>query len=116
MKKAPTTSESIGANGKKVLFPPSTQFCPKRPKHGTLADKAVAMFMDGLSIDHTEFADETNSWRLAAIVYNLRSLGWPVKSIHQRCPTKERPKRVVTSYCLLPNFIAKVSAPNGVVK
>lgn len=58
---------------------------PAMPTPGTLADKALALLRAGAELDHPAFEALTGSWRLAAVVFELRALGWPIEATD--CPT-----------------------------
>ncbi len=75
--KAP--QHSTGTAGEQLFLLPPPPFAPTWPKRGTLADRALAMLMDGRLIDHPDFEGSTQSWRLGAVIFTLRSLGWPVR-------------------------------------
>jgi hypothetical protein len=64
---------------------------PTWPKRGTLADRALGMLMDGRLIDHPDFENSTQSWRLGAVIFTLRTLGWPVETIEVPSPTDIAP-------------------------
>lgn len=113
MKKAPTATNETGAFGEQLSFLPPPQFCPTWPTKGTLADRALAMFMNGRMIDHPYFESSTQSWRLAAVVFQLRTLGWPIESIEITSPTEEAPDRAIALYHLPARFVAKALALNG---
>jgi hypothetical protein len=49
-------------------------------------------------IDHPDFQDVTASWRLGAVVFTLRALGWPVETIEIPSPTAHDPYRVIALY------------------
>lgn len=86
------------------LLPPPT-FCPAWPNKHTLADRALASLLDGRAIDHPEFQGASGSWRLAAVVFNLRAQGWPIETVHDK-----RGSRVIAQYRLSPDDIAKALA------
>lgn len=113
MKKAPNATNESGAFCEQLSFLPQPVFCPTWPTKGTLADSALIMFMDGRMIDHPEFEDATQSWRLAAVVFQLRELGWPIESIEIPSPTAEAPGRSIAMYYLPTRIVAKVLALNG---
>lgn len=94
------------------LFP-QPPFCPIWPKHGTLADRALGILMDGHLIDHSEFESRTRSWRACAAIFMLRSLGWPVETIEIPSPTEQSPDRVVAHYRLDGKYMAQALAMNG---
>lgn len=110
MKKAPTATNESGAFGEQLSFLPPIPFCPIWPKKGTLADKALRMLMDGKLIDHPEFEDSTQSWRLSAAIFSLRTLGWPVETIEIPSPTKQSPGRMIALYRLDGKYTAQALA------
>lgn len=113
MKKAPTSDQATGASGEQLSFLPPPPFCPTWPTKNTLADKALGMLMDGRMIDHPDFEDSTQSWRLGAVVFTLRTLGWPVETIDIPSPTEHYPERVIALYKLDPKYTAQALALNG---
>ena len=113
MKKAPTHDQAHRAYGEQLSFLPPPPFCPTWPTRGTLADKALGMLMDGRMIDHPDFQDATSSWRLGAVVFTLRTLGWPVQTIEIPSPTEHSPDRVIALYKLDPKYTAQALARNG---
>lgn len=110
---APTLSKASGASGEQLSFLPPAPFCPTWPTRGTLADVALGIFMDGRHIDHPEFEQVTQSWRLAAVVFQLRTLGWPVEKIEIPSPTDENPNRCIALYHLPMKCVAEALAQNG---
>lgn len=113
MRKAPTASNETGAFGEQLSFLPPLPFYPTWPTKGTLADRALAMFMNGRMINHPDFESITQSWRLAAVVYQLRALGWPIESIEIPSPTVEAPDRAIALYHLPARIVTKALALNG---
>jgi len=113
MKKAPHAINETGAFCEQLSFLPQPVFCPTWPTKGTLADFALTMFMDGRMIDHPDFEKITQSWRLAAVVFQLRVLGWPIESIEIPSPTAEAPSRAIALYYLPARIIAEALALNG---
>ena len=112
MKKAPTTVQASGA-GEQLSFLPPPPFCPAWPTRGTLAETALGLLMDGRMIDHPDFQDATARWRLGAVVFTLRTLGWPVETIEVPSPTEHDPRRVIALYCLDGKYTAQALAMNG---
>ena len=94
------------------LLPP-LPFCPTWPKRGTLADRALCMLMDGRLIDHPDFENSTQSWRLGAVIFTLRALGWPVETIEVPSPTEHSPDRIIALYRLDGKYTAQARALNG---
>lgn len=113
MKKAPITVQASGASGEQLSFLPPPPFCPAWPQRGTLADRALGMFMDGRMIDHPDFENVTQSWRLGAVVFTLRTLGWPIETIEIPSPTEHSPDRLIALYHLPGKYTAQALAMNG---
>jgi len=109
-RKAPAPVKTQGADGEQLSFLPPPPFCPQWPTKGTLADKALGMFMDGQMFDHPDFENRTQSWRLGAVVFTLRSLGWPIETIEVPSPTADCPDRVIALYRLDRKIVAQALA------
>lgn len=99
--------------GEQLSFLPSPPFCPTWPTKNTLADLALGMFMDGRMIDHPDFEYSTQSWRLGAVVFTLRTLGWPIETIEIPSPTEQCADRVIALYHLDAKYTAQALALNG---
>lgn len=112
--KAPAPSKVPGASGEQLSFLPPPPFCPTWPTRGTLADTALGMLMDGRKIDHPDFENSTRSWRLGAVIFKLRTLGWPVETVEVPSPTEECPHRIIAVYRLPGKYVAQaLAALNG---
>lgn len=98
---------------KQTSFLPDPEFCPQWPNKGTLADVALRALMDGKLIDHNDFIDQTRSWRLGAVIFTLRTLGWPIETIEVPSPTEQSPDRVIALYRLDAKYTALALAENG---
>jgi hypothetical protein len=85
-------------------------FCPAWPTKGTLADRALRMLMDGKMIDHPDFEGSTQSWRLGAVVFTLRTHGWPIETIEIPSPTEHSPDRTIALYHLPGKYVAEALA------
>ena len=105
--------QPAGAAGEQLSFLPPAPFAPTWPQCGTLADRALGMLMDGRLIDHPEFENSTHSWRLGAVVFTLRTLGWPVETIEVPSPTDDAPHRIIALYHLPARYVAQALALNG---
>ncbi len=110
MKKAPHNLPAAGALGEQLTLIDPPPFCPAWPKRNTLADRALKMFLDGRVFDHPDFLDGCGSWRLAAVVFQLRMLGWPVETVEIPAPTEENARRVIALYRLPAKAIAEALA------
>jgi len=113
MKKPLTAVQPSAPGGEQLSFFPPPPFCPAWPKRNTLADTALGLLMDGRMIDHPDFQDVTASWRLGAVVFTLRALGWPVETIDIPAPTEQSPDRVIALYHLPGKYTAQALAMNG---
>lgn len=109
----PTPSTASGVSGEQLSFLPPPPFCPSWPTKNTLADRALGMLMDGRMIDHPDFENSTQSWRLGAVIFTLRTLGWPIETIEIPSPTEHSPDRVIALYHLPAKYTAKALAMNG---
>lgn len=109
-RKAPAPTKTQGASGEQLSFLPPPPFSPSWPTKGTLADRALGMFMDGQRLDHPDFEQRTQSWRLGAVVFTLRALGWPIETIEIPSPTAECPDRLIALYRLDGKYVAQALA------
>ena len=112
-KQPPQPSKATGGYGEQLSFLPPPPFCPTWPTRGTLPDKALGMLMDGQLIDHPGFENSTQSWRLGAVIFTLRTLGWPVETIEIPSPTEDCPDRVIALYRLDAKYTAQALAMQG---
>ena len=113
MKKPLTAVQSSVPGGEQLSFLPPPPFCPTWPTKNTLADRALKMFFDGKMIDHPDFENSTQSWRLGAVVFTLRTLGWLIETIEIPSPTEQSPDRVIALYHLPAKYVALALAMNG---
>ena len=110
MKKAPHNSPAAGALGEQLSFIDPPPFCPAWPKRNSLADRALKMFLDGRVFDHPDFLEGCGSWRLAAVVFQLRALGWPIDTLEIPAPSEEHPGRTIALYKLPAKYAAQALA------
>jgi hypothetical protein len=110
MKIAPINLPPPGLFGEQLSFLPPVPFSPVWPKRRTLAERCLGMLMDGKLIDHPDFERVTQSWRLGAVIFTLRTLGWPVESLTIPAPTEDLPNRKIAIYRLDAIYIAQALA------
>jgi hypothetical protein len=110
---APESRCSMNKAPEQLSFLPPPPFCPTWPTRGTLPDRALGMLMDGRMIDHPDFENSTQSWRLGAVIFTLRTLGWPVETIEVPSPTEQSPDRIIALYRLDAKYTAMALALNG---
>lgn len=110
MNEAPRHDQAHGASGEQLTFLDPLPFCPTWPKRDTLVDHALRMFLDGRVFDHPDFIGACGSWRLAAVVFQLRTLGWPVETIEIPSPSEEHLGRTIALYKLPAKYTAQALA------
>lgn len=103
---------AVHAPGQMALFEPAA-IAPTWPSPGTLAESALALLLDGRELDHPTFEAVTGSWRLAAVVFELRALGWPVQSHDEPRASVDGKRRNVARYSLSARTLANVFAVRG---
>lgn len=87
---------------------PEPDFNPIKPKPNTLPARCLSQMLRGQHFTHPQFEQMTESWRLSAVVYDLREMGWPVESVDVPAPTKACPTRTISRYYLKPEAIEAV--------
>lgn len=95
--------------GEQLALLPELEILPARPTPGTLVARLLAMLASGEELVHTAFFERTGSWRLAAVAFELRALGWAVDATRIPAPAPENPERSIASYSLLARHRALVS-------
>lgn len=86
------------------------KFKPTVPEKNTLGHKALCMMLDGRKISHIDFQEVTSSWRLAAHIFKLTKMGWPVERIEVTHTTTHKPKyRRICRYFLSREILNKLT-------
>lgn len=93
---------------KQTSFLPEPDFNPIYPSPRTLPARCLAMMLNGQSFIHPEFEQITGSWRLSAVIFTLKGLGWPVESLDLSAPSPECPTRTISRYYLPRDVIQSV--------
>lgn len=75
----------------------------KRPAEGTARAAILAALKTGRSLTHVEALREFGTFRLAAAVYALRRMGWPIVAEEIQVPTRRGTSRVAR-YSLSPCY------------
>lgn len=88
-----------------LSFLPHPDFNPIYPTANTLPARCLSLMLNGQSFTHPEFEQLTGSWRLSAVIFTLKGLGWPVESFDLAAPTPECPTRIISRYYLPPQVI-----------
>ena len=105
-----TSLECNATKGEQLSFLPPLEFSPMWPTENTLEDKALAMFATGKVFNHHEFEQTWGSWRLAAVVFNLRGLGWPIETMPTPTLCAATQTKTVARYRLPAKYIAMAMA------
>jgi hypothetical protein len=96
-----------GDAGGQLALLPEPPFSPIWPQSSTLAARLLDILLSGRTQTHPQFEALTFSWRLSAVVFELRELGWPVLAVDISAPTQACPDRIIAKYWLDPNIIAQ---------
>lgn len=101
-------SRQASSGFKQMSFLPEPEFNPIYPSQNTLPAKCLAMMLNAQSFTHPEFEQLSGSWRLSAVIFTLKGLGWPVESFDLAAPSPECPTRTISRYFLSPETIQRV--------
>lgn len=101
-------SRQASSGFKQISFLPEPDFNPIYPTPNTLPAQCLALMLNGQSFTHPEFEQITGSWRLSAVVFTLKGLGWPVESFDLSAPSPECPTRTISRYFLTTETIKEV--------
>ena len=91
-----------------MSFLPPLDFNPIWPTPNTLPARCLSMMLTGQTFIHPEFEAVAGSWRLSAVIFTLKGLGWPVESLDIAAPSPEAPNRIISRYYLPDAIIQKV--------
>ena len=91
-----------------MSFLPAPEFNPIWPNPNTLPARCLSLMLAGKTFTHPEFQEITRSWRLSAVIFTLRGLGWPVESWEIPSPTLQSPGRSISRYFLAEKTIIDV--------
>ncbi len=108
--KTPGDFTATSEPGEQLSFLPPAPFAPTLPTKGTLSHHALRLFAEGRMLEHPDFEALTGSWRLGAVVFTLRALGWPVETLDIPAPTDECPQRTIARYHLAGKHLAEATA------
>ena len=101
-------SRQASSGFEQMTFLPKPDFNPIYPTPNTLPACCLAMMLNAQTFTHPEFEQVTGSWRLSAVVFTLKELGWPVESYDLSAPSAECPTRTISRYFLSPKTIQSV--------
>ena len=83
-----------------MTFLPAPEFNPIWPKQKTLPARCLSLMLAGRTLTHQDFIAAAGSWRLAAVVFTLRELGWPIEAHEIPAPTADCAGRYICEYYL----------------
>ncbi len=87
--------------GEQLPLLPELEVLPQAPKPGTHAHRVLRMLAQGRSLDHRDYIELAQSWRLAAYIGTLKKkLGWPVLVSEIPAPCEAAPNRRIATYSL----------------
>lgn len=101
-------SRQASTGFEQLSFLPEPDFNPVWPTPNTLPARCLSLMLAGQSLTHQEFIDAAGSWRLAAVIFTLKELGWPVESYEISAPTIDAPGRHICRYYLSQKAINQV--------
>ena len=101
-------SRQASSGFEQMSFLPEPDFNPIYPSPNTLEARCLRPMLQAQSFTHPEFEALTGSWRLSAVVFNLKELGWPVDSVELSAPTPECASRAISRYYLPAKVIKAV--------
>ncbi len=101
-------SRQTSSGFKQTSFLPEPDFNPIFPTPHTLPARCLSMMLNAQKLTHPEFQEVTESWRLSAVIFTLKKLGWPVQSYALSAPSAKCPTRTISRYFLTPETIQAV--------
>jgi len=101
-------SRQASSGFEQISFLPEPDFNPIWPTPNTLPARCLSLMLSGQTFTHPEFEAITGSWRLSAVIFLLKGLGWPVSSWEIPAPTSECPARAISRYFLEQQVINEV--------
>jgi hypothetical protein len=101
-------SRQASSGFEQMSFLPEPDFNPIYPTPNTLPARCLAMMLNGQTFTHPEFEVITGSWRLSAVIFTLKGLGWLVESLELPAPSPECPTRFISRYYLPAKVIKAV--------
>ncbi|HEX5359671.1 MAG TPA: hypothetical protein VFW49_01000 [Fluviicoccus sp.] len=61
------------------LFKQEAKHKAKWPRRNTLASRCLRLLLEGKRLTHPIFQSFTGSWRLSAVIHDLKKLGWQIE-------------------------------------
>lgn len=116
-----TRSSRQAYNGSKrmeqFVLLPEPNFNPKVPSKNTLSYDAISLMLQGKDISHRNFDKVTSSYRLAAVINDLKKDGWIIESywFTQRIRKNRKRKTRYKRYYLKDKYINLFFKNGGVL-
>lgn len=95
-----------------LSFLPSPPLAPTWPT-APLVRRALDALLTGKTIDHAGFIETTGSWRLAAVVRELRRLGWPVRAEGETATAADGHRQDIAKYSFSAETLAELRQAIG---
>lgn len=96
---------------------PEPDFNPKVPQKNTLSHDAISLMLNGKEVSHRNFDKVTSSYRLAAVINDLKKDGWIIESywFAQRIRKNRKRKTRYKKYYLKDKYITLFLKNGGVL-
>ena len=108
MKKAPDYKNAIEGAAD------TAHFIGQLPtQQNTVTAEVLRRLLQGERMTSLAGVFEASTTRLGAVVFYLRTLGWPVETVEIPAPTAENPHRIIARYHLAPQYTAQALAQLG---
>lgn len=101
---------------KQISFLPVPALNPIYPNKNTLSGTCLSKLLNRETLNHASFINDTHSWRLAAVIHDLKEKGWPIESYEAPARTSESPNRYISFYFLPQKIIEEALRLKGDVK
>jgi hypothetical protein len=62
---------------------------PAYPNINTLASRALSLLLQGSAITHRDFWVYAGTYRLSALIFELRKIGWVIRDTYELVPTSD---------------------------
>jgi len=95
-----------------LSFLPAPPLAPTWPT-APLMRRALDAMLTGKTLDHPGFERETGSWRLAAVIRDLRRLGWPVHATDEAATATDGHRQDIARYFFSSDTLAELRQAIG---
>lgn len=95
-----------------LSFLPALPLAPTWPT-APLMRRALDAMLAGKTLDHADFIRKTGSWRLAAVIRDLRRLGWPVQATDEATTAADGHRQDIARYSFSADTLAELRQAIG---